>query len=130
MVETGPGRYQSTRPVPVGGNWKSILRLAHNQVLASVPVYMPPDLLLRAPAVQVVGEKSASFVPEQHVLLRETHAGPAWPRTLAYALIASLTLLWFGTLALAFRAVSIGVAGPGAPRRPRPARLVPRPAGA
>ena len=43
LERTGPGTYESTKPVPVYGDWKTMLRLHEGNALLGVPVYLPED---------------------------------------------------------------------------------------
>ncbi len=43
LRETGPGVYETTRPIPVYGNWKSTLRLHKDRQVAGLPIFMPAD---------------------------------------------------------------------------------------
>ena len=43
LKRTGENTWESTQPVPVGGNWKTLLRVQDGRMLAGVPIFMPED---------------------------------------------------------------------------------------
>ncbi|MDQ3575973.1 MAG: hypothetical protein M3404_13840, partial [Actinomycetota bacterium] len=104
LREVGPGRYASTRPVPVAGGWKSMVSLQRGDEVMAVPVYLPADPEIGAPEVPAVGERRERFVRNTEVLLRETHAGPPWVRVAAYAGLAVVVATWWALFALCARA--------------------------
>src|SRR4051794_10444042 len=50
LRRTGRGRYETTRPIPVDGQWKALVRLHRGASLIAVPFYLPDD-----PAIPVRG---------------------------------------------------------------------------
>jgi hypothetical protein len=87
LDRVGPGRYTSRGTVPVGGDWKTLIRLHRGAALVGIPVYAPEDREIRAPLIPAV-DAVRTFVPDTKVMLRETKPGPAWPRLVIYAAIA------------------------------------------
>lgn len=99
------GRYRTDLPVPVGGDWKTMVRIARGSDLGAVPVSMPADAVIDAPAVPLAAHRRGRLLPEAHVLLREAHSGPAWPARVGYAFVtlsvgAIIGMLLAGTVAL------------------------------
>src|SRR5947209_10759221 len=37
------GQYQTTKPIPISGNWKAILRIDNGRALKALPIYLPAD---------------------------------------------------------------------------------------
>jgi hypothetical protein len=122
LRQVGPGHYIADRMVPVGGSWKSIVRLARHQLMVALPVSMPADPVIGAPEIPVETSRTASFVPEGKVLMREAHPGPAWPALVAYGAIGTMALAWFIALTLAYRRVSASAPGAEPPSRAAPSR--------
>ena len=60
LERVGPGVYQTTKPIPVHGEWKALLRLHRGNSLQAVPIYLPRDTAI--PAAEVPADH-ASFVP-------------------------------------------------------------------
>ncbi len=102
LEQHGPGRYRAERPVPVGGDWKSMVRLARKDVMVAVPVYMPADPVIGAKEIPVVPVRDSSFRRDTELLMREAHEGAAWPAVVAYGAILVVALGWIGTLTFAF----------------------------
>ncbi|MCW2831473.1 MAG: hypothetical protein JWP31_2165, partial [Aeromicrobium sp.] len=79
LRRTGDHTYESTKPVPVGGNWKTLLRVQDGRTLAAVPIFLPADAPLKAEEVPADPSFTRAFVPEIDILQRErTDDHPAW----------------------------------------------------
>jgi hypothetical protein len=111
LREVGPGRYVTERPVPVTGNWKTMLRLAKGTHLMALPVYLPASPQADRAGIPV-GPRSGAMQADTFILQREARGGPAWLTTTAYAVLAVVVAVWLGLLAWA-----LGLAEPG--RQPR-----------
>jgi hypothetical protein len=111
LREVGPGRYVTERPVPVTGNWKTMLRLAKGTHLMALPVYLPASPQADRAGIPV-GPRSGAMQADTFILQREARGGPAWLTTTAYAVLAVVVAVWLGLLAWA-----LGLADPG--RQPR-----------
>jgi hypothetical protein len=124
LRRVGPGRYESERPVPVGGNWKTMLRLAKGSHLMALPVYLPPSPQSGRPGIPARA-RAGAMVSDTRLLQREARGGPAWLTTSAYAVLAVIVALWLALLAWA-----LGLAEPrdGARTRATVARPWPPPA--
>lgn len=76
---TGAHQYESTKPVPVGGNWKTLLRVQDGRTLAAVPIFLPADGPLDAEELPAEASFTRDFVPEIDILQRErTDDHPVW----------------------------------------------------
>jgi hypothetical protein len=111
LRRVGPGRYVTERPVPVGGNWKTMLRLAKGTHIMALPVYLPASPQSHRPGVPVAA-RSGPMVSDTFILQREARGGAAWLTTTAYAILATVVAVWLGLLAWA-----LGLAEPR--RQPR-----------
>jgi hypothetical protein len=105
MVERQPGVWVSKRPVPVGGSWKTMLRLHRGAEMGAIPLWMPGDLEIGAPEVPAV-DKTGQFKLETQYLLREQHGGAAWFSPAVLALLGLIALLWIASFVLAATKVS------------------------
>jgi hypothetical protein len=118
LERTGPGTYESTKPVPVYGDWKTMLRLHEGNALLGIPVYLPEDPAIPAPEVKAEQHFTRTFVDETTILQRELKDDvPGWI-TVAASLIVLLISLSF-ILALAW---GLGRAAGGARGETRPPR--------
>ncbi len=106
LLRTGEGAYRSEGSVPVGGNWKSLVRFARKDVMVAAPVYMPADPAIGAPEVPVASNRTVEFRRDTELLLREAHGGAAWPAVVAYIAIAAVAAGWIAILAFALSRVA------------------------
>jgi hypothetical protein len=111
LREVGPGRYRTERPVPVSGNWKTMLRLAKGTHLMALPVYLPPSPQAKRAGVPA-RPRAGAMQADTFILQREARGGPAWLTTSAYAVLGVVVAVWLGLLAWA-----LGLAEPR--REPR-----------
>ena len=71
LRRTGPDTWESTKPMPVHGNWKTLLRLQDGRMLAAVPIFLPRDEALGAPETPASAQFTRDVVPEITILQRE-----------------------------------------------------------
>jgi NAD(P)-dependent dehydrogenase (short-subunit alcohol dehydrogenase family) len=95
--------WRSAKPVPVGGSWKTMVRLANDDVLAAAPVAFPYDKQIGAPEIPVVPERTVVLKRDTKLLMREARDGSAVPATIAYSVLGLFAALWISSIALAFR---------------------------
>jgi hypothetical protein len=118
LERTGPGTYESTEPVPVYGDWKTLLRLHEGNALLAVPVYLPADSAIPAPAVKAEPQFTRTFVDETKILQRELKDDvPGW-----ITIAASLTVLLISLSFVFALAWGLGRAAGGASGETRPPR--------
>jgi hypothetical protein len=112
LVETSPGHYHSTAPIPVGGKWKSMLVVARGDVLEAVPIALPVDLQYGLPAIPApVRPRHETFVPATQLMLRESHGGSSIVSLVVEAAFLALILLWAAALCLAGQRIGRGTGG-------------------
>ena len=100
LEEVAPGRYVSSRPVPVSGRWKSMVGLQRADEVMAAPIYLPADPENDDPEIPALAERRTPFVRNTSILLRETKSGPASTAMIAYAVLGTTLLVWFGLFAL------------------------------
>lgn len=123
LNEVGPGRYVSSRPLPVTGDWKTMVGLQRGSEVMAVPVYLPADPEINAPAIAALPQRHAVFVRNTALLLREQHAGPTWPGVAGYSGLAIMVALWTGLIAFVANRISSASVEPAVPRQPAATRL-------
>ena len=106
MVPVGEGAFVSEAPVPAVAPWKSVIRLAHHDLVMALPVYMPADPELGLSEIPVESRRVMTMQRDTDMLMREAHGGPAWPALVAYGFIVAIALVWVSTLVRGFAAVS------------------------
>jgi hypothetical protein len=99
LREVGPGRYRASRPVPVGGDWKTLVALYRGREVMATPIRLPADPDIGAAEVPAQPLRQADFTPMSKVLLREAHDGPAVTAMAAYATLAILLAVWLYLMA-------------------------------
>ena len=107
LREVAPGRYVSSEPVPVSGEWKSMVRLAKGSHLMATPVYLPASPVSGRPAVAAV-PRSGPMMSDTYQLQREATGGPGWLTTLAYLVLLSIVALWLAVTAWSLRTLERG----------------------
>ena len=100
MTEQQPGVWVSKRAMPIGGSWKTMLRLHRGAEMSAIPIWMPADAAIGAPEIPAV-DKTAKFNLETKYLLREQHGGPGWFSTAVLLLLSLIACLWIGSFVLA-----------------------------
>ncbi|MDT5092441.1 MAG: hypothetical protein QOH60_1804 [Mycobacterium sp.] len=106
LKAVGHGRYVSTKPIPLWGSWKTLLRVQDGKTMAGVPLYLAADPGINKPAAGVAVRQlgsdnikdifgTAHFVPEITVLQRERSFdhGALWPIGGAVVLVCTLVLI-------------------------------------
>ena len=101
LIETGPGSYRAAEPVPASGDWKTLVRIADKDVMVAVPVFMPRDPEIGASEIPVEPTRTDAFVRDTKLLMREAHAGAAWPALVAYTAILVLAIGWIVAFVIA-----------------------------
>ena len=79
--------------MPVGGNWKTTLRVQDGRTLTALPIFLPEDASLKASEVPADASFTRDFVPEIDILQRErTDYHPAWIWTAANMVVLLCSL--------------------------------------
>lgn len=98
-----PGVYRTTRPIPVEGDWKSLIRLHDGPVMIAAPIYLPEDAAIPAEEVPAEPEMTREFVLGEELLLREAQDAPGWLTVAAYTATLGLLVLWIVAIGLGLR---------------------------
>ncbi|GAA4536923.1 hypothetical protein [Mycobacterium paraffinicum] len=99
LAKVGPGHYRSTQPVPVWGDWKTLLRVQDGRTMTAVPIYEPADAAIPAPEVPALATSTRPFVLEVTILQRERdQSAPAWLFTGGGIVVLFLTLMVISAL--------------------------------
>src|SRR4051794_21370788 len=125
----GPGHYRTNSAVPMGGKWKSLVRVHNGRAVLGAPIELPAD-----PAIPVKGVPAPQtpqvrpFVGDQLILQRERKRDvPAWLWSAACIVVGALGLTLI--TALAWGVGRVGRRGGALPPGRGPA-AAPRVAGA
>ncbi|MFN2504575.1 MAG: hypothetical protein ABR540_10175, partial [Acidimicrobiales bacterium] len=100
-----PGLYRTTRPVPVGGDWKTFVALYRGDEVMAAPISLPADPQIGASAVPAAIQREVAFTSIVAVLLREAHDGPVWTAVASYVALGAVFVVWLLFLGRAIRAL-------------------------
>jgi hypothetical protein len=115
LQRVGPGTYRTTEPIPVGGNWKTMVRLHSGSSLTAAPIFLPRDAAIPAPEVPARAAFTRGFVDETQLLQREKTGGSPALVAVAYATVACIALSLLALLAWSLHRLAF-------PPRPGPRR--------
>ncbi len=124
LRRVGEGRYRSTQPLPVHGDWKTLLRLHRGSALMAVPVYLPDDPAIPARGLAAPPRFTRAFVSDRTILQRERKPAGAGITAVAYGVVITIALALLLTLAWGLH--RLGAVTQTAP----PRRFTRRPTGA
>jgi hypothetical protein len=111
LTRTGPGRYRTTSPVPVHGDWKTMIRLEHGNSLTALPIYFPPDAAIPVAGIPAPSRFTRSFRDEHQLLQREQTGGSPVVVALAYSVVVGIALGLLALLAWGLHRLSFGAGG-------------------
>ena len=115
----GDGLYATTRPIPVSGGWKAMIRFNGGRDLAAIPVSLPADAAIPARAVPALASATRAFQPDRHVLQRERRQDvPGWLWGVAGLVVFGITSSLL--LVLGWGLVRLARRGSGGPPPPQP----------
>ena len=91
LEEVEPGLWRSSEPIPVHGEWKSLIRIHDGNAMGGVPVYLPEDSAIPAPEVAASPSFTREVVPEKEILQREVKDDiPGWTWSVASGAVLAL----------------------------------------
>jgi hypothetical protein len=126
LEHAGPGIYRTTEPLPVGGSWKTLLRMHEGNSLTSVPIYLPFDPAIPAEEVPARDQFTREFSSEKEFLQREAKTDAGTLAAIAYLIVLAITLGFLGLVAWGLHRLAVtaerpqtGDSTPAARSRPR-----------
>ena len=102
-----PGRYRTTEPIPVHGEWKALIRVHRGRSLVAQPVYLPEDPAIPAEAVPAEPRFTRALVADHEILQREQKAAVPGLTPAAYGVVLGITLALLGLLAWGLHRVAV-----------------------
>ncbi len=96
LRRTGQNTWESTKAVPIDGNWKTLLRVQDDRMLTAVPIYLPADAPLNVKEVPASVNFTRAFGPESEILQRERKTdtpGWLWGAANLVVLLCSLAII-------------------------------------
>jgi hypothetical protein len=101
--EIRPGVYRTTTPVPVDGDWKTLLRLQTGDAVEVVPIYMPLDRAIPAPRIPAFPHFTRHFEADKTALQREAVGGSPVLQRGAYAVLGLIAVVWLASFGWGLR---------------------------
>lgn len=99
LERLGPGHYRTTRPIPVWGTWKTLVRVQDGRTMAALPVFLPADPGIGATELPAEASITRDFTAEISVLQRERNLDvPSWLFTAASLVVLLCSLILIAAL--------------------------------
>jgi len=87
-------RYRTTEPMPVGGSWKTMVRLQDGRSIAAMPIFLPEDGVLDEPEIPATDGVVRPVGDERVLLQRELKDGvPSWLWLVAGLVVLACSLV-------------------------------------
>ncbi len=99
LERVGEGRYRTTEPIPVHGNWKALIRLHNGNSLTAAPIFLPEDEAIPAKEVPARAQFSREFVADHEILQREQKSSGGPLTVMAYLVVLAIALSLLALLA-------------------------------
>jgi hypothetical protein len=100
LDQVGANTYRTEEPIPVGGDWKAMVRLQMGNEILAAPIYLPRDTAIPAPEVSARSSFTRAFVSDHRVLQREQKQDvPGWLTTVAPLGVLAIALSLLATIA-------------------------------
>lgn len=109
LERTAPGVYRTTEPVPVHGNWKSMIRLHEDSSLTALPIFLPRDEAIPVGEIPATPQFTRAFSNEHQLLQRESKGGSPVLVAIAYSVVGGVTFSLLILLAWALHRLSVGL---------------------
>jgi hypothetical protein len=116
LERTAPGVYRGTQPLPLDGDWKTMIRLHQGNALTALPVYLPADPAIPVAGVPARPQVERAFANEQKLLQRERKTAAGWLWGTAYGIVLLIALGFLASLAWGVHRVSVLGNEPRSPR--------------
>jgi hypothetical protein len=99
LKRVSEGVYRTTRPVPVYGDWKTMIRLAEGRSIAGLPIYAPEDRAIPVAGVAAPARFQRDFLSDHELLQRESKTQDSTITYAAYGTVLTIALGLLGLLA-------------------------------
>jgi hypothetical protein len=99
LRQVAPGVFRTTKPIPLHGSWKSLVRIHAGNAVLGAPVYMPADPAIPAPEIPAAAQFTRKLQRDTEILQRERDFDvPAWLWGGAATLVVALYLALLAAL--------------------------------
>jgi hypothetical protein len=101
------GVYRTTRPIPVHGDWKAMIRMHTGNSIVAAPIYAPRDLAIPVAGIAAPARFERRFQSDHELLQREAKTRNASITYAAYGTVLAITLLLIAMIAWAIHRVGV-----------------------
>jgi hypothetical protein len=92
LKEISEGVYETTKPIPVNGDWKTLLRVHRGDAILGAPIYMPADPAIPAKGVPAKAEFTRPLTSDHKILQRESKSASGILPLFAYSGVLAIAL--------------------------------------
>jgi hypothetical protein len=92
LHKVSEGVYRSTKPFPVNGDWKALLRIHRSNQLLGTAIYLPNDPAIPAKGVPAKAQMTRPIGSDHHILQREAKSKSGWLPIFAYLAVLAIAL--------------------------------------
>ncbi|MEX2658199.1 MAG: hypothetical protein WD232_00780 [Acidimicrobiales bacterium] len=117
LEHDGGGVYRTVEPVPVHGEWKTVLRLHRDRSLQAMPIYLPEDPGI--PAAEVPADRSFTrpFQADKSLLQREAVGGTPTLQAFGYLVLLLITATWLAAMSWGLHRINRAITSEATPVR-------------
>jgi hypothetical protein len=118
LKKLSEGVYQTTKPIPVNGDWKALLRIHKGNAILGTPIYLPNDPAIPAKEVPAKVNMTRPIGSDHKILQREAKNASGILPLFAYLGVLAIALGLCALMAWGLRRLArdgdVGISGPEA----------------
>jgi len=92
LKKLSEGVYETTKPIPVNGNWKALLRVHTGTKILGAPIFLPNDPAIPAKEVPARLDMTRPLTSDHKILQREAKSASGVLPKFAYGAVLAITL--------------------------------------
>jgi hypothetical protein len=92
LKKLNEGVYETTKPIPANGDWKSLLRVHRGDAILGAPIYLPNDPAIPAKGVPAKAEMTRPLTADHKILQRESKSASGVLPLFAYLGVLAIAL--------------------------------------
>ena len=99
LERVSQGVYRTTKPIPVHGKWKAMVRLHKGNAISALPIYAPRDTAIPVAGIPAASSFERRFYADKELLQREARTQDESITNAGYGVVLGLALLLIAMLA-------------------------------
>jgi hypothetical protein len=92
LKKISEGVFETTKPIPVNGDWKALLRVHKGDAILGAPIYLPNDPAIPAKEVPAKADMTRALTSDHKILQRESKNASGILPLLAYLGVLGIAL--------------------------------------